>query len=645
MRSRATVLYRFAALALVLLAFGVRVWLLGAQSLWFDEGWSWHLAGMPLADMVTITAGDRSPLLYYALLHGWMVLAGPSEFALRFLSTGADLVTLAAVIALAKKIGGRGAAGAAGALYALSPSAVWYAQEARMYAQVATLCTLASLLLWRWLDDPARRRPLVASAVLLALAIHSHYYAIFLLPAHALLVLGTLLLHSQQTHAGRPVFAVRDLAAWASAALGVLAVILPWLWFARGGFAYSDGFAFPLNTIDGRLSEWLRWFVTSGLPAQLAALQSLALGIPVGVALIRLATLQRWQALFRLLALILTPLLAATIAVRIFFPFSSVFHPRYLIYCAPLVCVLIGAAAMRIRPARASQRLLRGLEIALALVPLAFWVPLLGAYFTDPAYQRDNNRGAVQHVVEALQPGDIIVASRDNFAVNYYMPAAQRDRLIAAPDGLHGLLASDQIVLDKLNLRAPKRVRLLLWQDDIVDPQRLLETTLRANGRQIGEYNFGQIRLPLYQIERTPLEPIALAPVKANALFADGDSSLRLLRSWTSQQAKTNGLFYVVLEWQPQRRITRDFKVFVHVTDASGAVVFQQDKLALNALLPTSTWPPGITQRDPYAMLVPAELAAGRYTVRVGLYDPVTNKRLSTPDGDAVVIAEVEISR
>ncbi|MFN3705336.1 MAG: hypothetical protein ACK4WM_05015, partial [Thermoflexales bacterium] len=88
----------------VLLAFALRTLSLSAQSLWFDEGWSWHLATMPLDAMALTTAADRSPPLYYALLHGWVVLAGDSELAMRLLSTLADVAGLAGLIALTRRL-------------------------------------------------------------------------------------------------------------------------------------------------------------------------------------------------------------------------------------------------------------------------------------------------------------------------------------------------------------------------------------------------------------------------------------------------------------------------------------------------------------------------------------------------------------
>ena len=75
----------YGPLAIVLLSFALRLYTLGDANVWWDEAYSVWLARMPLADVLRITAADVHPPLYYALLHGWIRLAGDGEFAIRFL--------------------------------------------------------------------------------------------------------------------------------------------------------------------------------------------------------------------------------------------------------------------------------------------------------------------------------------------------------------------------------------------------------------------------------------------------------------------------------------------------------------------------------------------------------------------------------
>ena len=140
------------ALAVILLAaFALRLYQLGAGSLWYDETVSALLASKPLAAMWAHTGRDIHPPLYYALLHFWQAAAGASDTALAFFSLwfGVALVALAAYV-------GRLAYDArvgllAAFLAAVHPFAVWYSQEVRMYTLGAFWLTLALVAVWRYL--------------------------------------------------------------------------------------------------------------------------------------------------------------------------------------------------------------------------------------------------------------------------------------------------------------------------------------------------------------------------------------------------------------------------------------------------------------------------------------------------------------
>lgn len=617
----------------VLLAFALRTLSLSAQSLWFDEGWSWHLATMPLDAMALTTAADRSPPLYYALLHGWVVLAGDSELAMRLLSTLADVAGLAGLIALTRRLTSSSAAAMfAGLLHAGSPFMLWYAQETRMYALVAALGMLSSYWLWRWLTDGDAGLPKVLASVgLLLAAVYAHYYAVFLLPAHGVLV-ALALLRRRASGVRR-----RIVLHYAAPVVSGGLLLMPWMALASVGFAYGDGFYFPPNTVSGRLMEWLRSYASGGLARELPEGWWGLLLVAAALGGIGYARARRWMHLAAALSLTVVPVLAATTAVRLLYWDRSVFHPRYLIYTVPLSLAWCAGALT----AGGRSRWLAGAAVGATLGLL--WLPSSMAYLTQPALQRDDTRSAVQHVVEALEPGDAVVMSRDNFAVRYYW-RGHNWPLIALPKGLHGILWSESDVLQRLNAAQPHRVRLVLWQDDVVDPQRLIESTLWHNGYQLGEYNFAQIRLPLYQLTNRPLQPLLLQPLGGR--FGD---ALELRAFWQRSQALAGDWFYVVLEWLPRAPIAHDYKVFVHVRDQQGRLAFQRDKQPLSVLLPMHRWQAERPVRDPYAMVVPADVPAGRYQVVVGVYDGETGVRLpafhpTRSLGDALLLEVVEIA-
>jgi len=148
-----------AALAAAALAgFAVRVFMLGSQSLWYDEGYSLDLARRDILSLTRATAADIHPPLYYYLLKAWVRLAGTSEFSLRYLSVLFGLLLVPASFALASRLFGRRVALVAAALAALSPLYVHYSQEVRMYTLMGLATLLAAcfalraLATDRWLD-------------------------------------------------------------------------------------------------------------------------------------------------------------------------------------------------------------------------------------------------------------------------------------------------------------------------------------------------------------------------------------------------------------------------------------------------------------------------------------------------------------
>src|SRR5512136_10286 len=92
-------------LSLLLLAFALRVWSLPAQSIWWDEAFTWQTTSHGLANFwQMLLTGDRHPPLYYAGVAAWSSFAGWSEFSLRFVSVAWSMVGLAFLLNLAKRL-------------------------------------------------------------------------------------------------------------------------------------------------------------------------------------------------------------------------------------------------------------------------------------------------------------------------------------------------------------------------------------------------------------------------------------------------------------------------------------------------------------------------------------------------------------
>jgi uncharacterized membrane protein len=132
----------------LLLAFALRAYHLGYQSLWRDEVDAIDFATRNLSTVLSnfVKVGENGPL-YFLLLRLWIGLTGTSELAVRYFSLFFGVLAAALLYALGRLLGGRRAAGFALLLGAASPYWVWYAQEAKMYA-LLTCTTVLSMLVY-----------------------------------------------------------------------------------------------------------------------------------------------------------------------------------------------------------------------------------------------------------------------------------------------------------------------------------------------------------------------------------------------------------------------------------------------------------------------------------------------------------------
>lgn len=170
------------SIALTLLALLIRLLGLSLDSLWFDEVFSVRAARLSLSEIIKLTSDDVHPPLYYVLLHFWMKLFGETESAVRMLSVCFSALTVSVVYHLALKFFNRRAAIFAALFTALSPLQVFYAQETRMYAQLAFLAASSVYFFVDWLKAGARHSQ-VLYVITTALVLYTHIYAAFVVMA------------------------------------------------------------------------------------------------------------------------------------------------------------------------------------------------------------------------------------------------------------------------------------------------------------------------------------------------------------------------------------------------------------------------------------------------------------------------------
>lgn len=125
-----------------------------------------------------VRVSESNPPLYYVLAWGWAKAFGRDEFELRSLSAllGTALVPVAYMVG--RQLASRRAGLTLAAIAAVNPMLIWYSQEARSYALLVFFCALSLLFFLRALDH-ARGSDLALWALGSALALCSHYFAVF----------------------------------------------------------------------------------------------------------------------------------------------------------------------------------------------------------------------------------------------------------------------------------------------------------------------------------------------------------------------------------------------------------------------------------------------------------------------------------
>lgn len=145
-------------LGILLIATANRLYMIDAQSLWYDEGVSFAHSQRNLFQMIPLLQDNVHVPGYFGLLSVWEDVTGSSEFSLRYLSTLFGVVSVALTYALGKRLYSPAAGLAAAGLVAFNTFSIYYAQETRMYTMLSAIA-VGSMLVFVVLLYRLRRPP------------------------------------------------------------------------------------------------------------------------------------------------------------------------------------------------------------------------------------------------------------------------------------------------------------------------------------------------------------------------------------------------------------------------------------------------------------------------------------------------------
>ncbi len=387
---------------------------------WYDEGQTVGTVDRPVGDALwRITHWEVNQSPFHLLATAWIRL-GDSEAFLRLLALGFWVGTVPLLFVLGRRLVDERVGAIAAVAYALHGFALEWGQQFRGYTMAAFVTTLATLALADLLEEPTTRRGVVYGAVA-ALAAYTHFFALLVLVAHAVtaLVAG----HRMPR---RP-FVVAGLVG------GVL--LAPLAWFLLT--AEND----PISWVEAGSRNQVLEVATDLAGGASLALVAYGIAGALGLLALRRAVVtEGWTRSWPILLIVLWVVMPLAIAVVATATVKPLLVARFLLVVVPGLALLaaVGIVELADRGPRLAARLaLAGLLAASAVGVVDTW--------NRPTFE--DWRGAVDHIVDGSETGDVVVPvpGRASHPLRYYLERADaEDVTIVAPDDV-GTIDADGV--------------------------------------------------------------------------------------------------------------------------------------------------------------------------------------------------------
>ena len=633
-RALRAALYRLAPVLVAALALALRLYRIDAQSLWFDEGWSVHLAREPIAAALRQIAseGHTHPPGYYLLLMGWTRLWGDSVAAVRALSALTGALTVYLVYLAGRTLCDHPTGLLAAALLAVSPAHWLYSQEARMYALLSASFAGLLPLVYRYVraQEGWRRRDWAALVGLEILACYTHLFAAFVLAGLAAWLIAAVLLG--------PRGGWRALLPWLASQAAVGLAFLPWLGpaLARAGEHAALGAEAP-GAAEFAMDTWA--FLMGGHIALVGREPFFALAARAAMVLLGLVAVWLVWARGRRSAAVYLLVQAGVPCALVFLLMQARpgYHPRYsLVSLVPLVLIMAAGVIASLRRG--------GWRPALAILAAAAWLGAGGlaghALANDRYYDRDDARGAAAYLDAHLPPDGAILMDVDDWALRYYLETAGREaQFVDAGRPPDDVTAGCAAALEGRSAAA-----LVTWYAGRTDHRDLLPYLLERRGAEMARDQIGGYTVRRYALTDDVDDAVAVAP--------EVDlGSLRLVRAAVDATTPADEGVPVALTWRALEDLDDEYKASLRLVDAGGHVVAQADWfLQSREGASTDAWTVGREVTNYAVLAIPPGTPPARYDLEVSVYaedDPEGLDVLDAagnPAGKAYALPPVELT-
>ncbi|MEO1289290.1 MAG: hypothetical protein AAFV93_16125 [Chloroflexota bacterium] len=612
-------------IVIVLLGFGLRLYQLDALAFRGDEAFSvQRWATTPLSQSLTeIASLEPHPPLTYIIFRGWGNLFSPTnEFALRLLPVFVNILGIAGMFALAKRLSKSQAIAITSALlWAIHPFQIWHAQDFRNYGIWAGLSVIVLWLAIRIINTQSRDWRAWLTYWLIALVSCLIFY-------NELITIGVLGLYVLVFYRKHPKFVLRwSLANGAIITLTILTfVIFQGDLLTGGGYAGTTG-GFQIEQWWQRFIPVLQFGDTLSLSLQQQFNPTTNWWISILIYTLLLMTYVAYERPHDSIFIIMIALLPLLVLGIISVPLR-IFRPRYIMLAIPAYILLISYATVLLWRTNATLKILSGLVLGIWLIVSGI---SLNNYYHDSAYAKTSDwRVLIDFLENYVENDDIVIQTSVDAAFGLYFE--QSDVLadeFALPINFDQSI--DEIITT-MESTAQEYQTLWILGQTFPDWQNagVVENWAFDNLQLIQEADFAG--LPVRQFMDWQVTPDELDDVPIT-IFDDAIA----LRGIEIQQIDFTNTLLVIIYWEALETTTVPLTVFVQligdINPATGTPLWaQDDHPPQQGRINTDSWETGQVYRDVYRLSL-TDVVAGDYSLLLGFYDPNTGERLIQEDG------------
>jgi len=535
-----------------------------------------------------------------------------------------------------------------------------------MYTLITFLLLLSSYALLRALTPtPSLPRPRperlwwIVFALANIAAVYTHYFAFVVIAFQLLYTVYCLLMdRSRLTH---------DATRAGLAFPAIVIAFLPWTPFVLARFGQDASYWQGALKLDEAVRHIFINFTTGESVLESQA-QWIAVGW-LGCLVVGLLALTIGNSKFEIrnsisrspthpLAFLILYLVVPLALLLFLFSRNPKFNARYLMIASPPLFLLLGAGlASWLSLVRSNSTFTRIIATAFSLLAFSFLLFTSiyadsNAYF-DPAFTKASFRDVARYIEDQIAPDEAIILTSGHLfpAFNYYYAGdAPTIRLPDDPTlNTDHVLGYDTANVLNQTLAGKRGAWVVLWQDEVVDPNGFLPMLLTSQGKEteIKGTSFYQVRLRHWTLPTNA--HFSPQPTPAVAREANFKNVVKLLGFGSPTPTPADVGVSFNLYWQPLEPFTDDYNVALRVVDAAGNLWGKQDRRPTGYNYPTMRWKEGEDLFGAYTVPLIAGAPAGDYFVQVTLYTKADERGLDVlapngaPIGKSVQVGPIPV--